>query len=92
MRTSNVQRLRDQGFDESYAVPFEHTWRVLCSQCEALVLNGTRGLMGKAAIRRRGTSCGCHPGSPGSPPSTRKENSLTILSPDITVWAWRITR
>lgn len=40
MRYSRVQRLRDQGFDESYAVPFERAWKVRCSQCEALVING----------------------------------------------------
>jgi len=37
---SRVQRLRDAGFDKSYAVPFERAWRVRCSQCEALVING----------------------------------------------------
>ncbi len=35
-----VERLRQQGFDESYAVPFERAWKVRCSQCEALVING----------------------------------------------------
>jgi hypothetical protein len=38
--TSRVQRLRDQGFDNSEAVPFMRQWRVRCSQCEALVING----------------------------------------------------
>lgn len=38
--TSRVQRLRDQGFDRSYVVPFERAWKVRCSQCEALVING----------------------------------------------------
>ena len=37
---STVQRLRDSGFDQSYPIPFEHRWRVRCSQCEALVING----------------------------------------------------
>jgi len=40
MKKSRVQSLRDQGFDESYAVPFERGWKVRCSQCEALVING----------------------------------------------------
>lgn len=37
---SKVQQLRDQGFDNSYAIPFERAWKVRCSQCEALVING----------------------------------------------------
>jgi len=37
---SRVQQLREQGFDESYAIPFEKVWKVRCSQCEALVING----------------------------------------------------
>lgn len=37
---SKVQQLRDAGFDRSYAIPFEHSWKVRCSQCEALVING----------------------------------------------------
>lgn len=39
-KTSRVQRLRDAGFDDSEAIPFEHKWRVRCSQCAALVVNG----------------------------------------------------
>lgn len=35
-----VQVLRDRGFDLAEAVPFEHRWRIRCSQCEALVVNG----------------------------------------------------
>ncbi len=38
--SSHVQRLRDKGFDLSYAIPFERQWKVRCSQCEALVING----------------------------------------------------
>jgi len=40
MKRSRVQRLRDAGFDTSYVIPFEHAWKVRCSQCEALVING----------------------------------------------------
>lgn len=40
MKRSTVQRLRDAGFDDSYAIPFEHAWKVRCSQREALVING----------------------------------------------------
>jgi hypothetical protein len=40
MKLSRVQRLRDAGFDQSYPIPFEHSWKVRCSQCEALVING----------------------------------------------------
>ena len=38
---SRVKRLREQGFDKSRAIPFETGWHVKCSQCEALVINGT---------------------------------------------------
>jgi len=41
MRPSRVASLRAQGFDLSEAVPFEARWRVRCSGCEALVINGT---------------------------------------------------
>lgn len=37
---SKLQQLRDLGFDESTVVPFEGRWRVKCSQCEALSING----------------------------------------------------
>jgi hypothetical protein len=40
MRASQVQHLKDQGFDLSTAVPFEHAWDIKCSQCEAVVING----------------------------------------------------
>jgi len=40
VKLSRVQRLRDAGFDLAYAIPFEHSWKVRCSQCEALVING----------------------------------------------------
>lgn len=40
MKASQVERLRQQGFDLSYAVPFEHAWKVRCSQCEACCING----------------------------------------------------
>lgn len=39
-RVSGLQRLRDAGFDLSAAIPFEKGYRVRCSQCEALVING----------------------------------------------------
>lgn len=39
-KVSRVQQLRYQGFDESYAIPFERRWRVKCSQCEAMTING----------------------------------------------------
>lgn len=37
---SHTQVLKDQGFDLSRAVPFEHVWNVKCSRCEAVVING----------------------------------------------------
>ena len=40
MRVSTVQHLRDRGFDDSEAVPFETRWRVRCSQCAAAVIQG----------------------------------------------------
>jgi len=39
--SSRLQRLRDAGFDLSRHIPFKKEWRVRCSQCEALVINGT---------------------------------------------------
>ena len=36
-----VARLRASGFDLSENVPFTKSHRVRCSQCEALVVNGT---------------------------------------------------
>lgn len=32
--------LRERGFDSSYHIPFTKNFRVKCSQCEALVING----------------------------------------------------
>lgn len=37
---SQLQQLKEQGFDLSTVVPFAREWRVRCSQCEALVING----------------------------------------------------
>jgi|GEM_PF-3278882 len=37
---NKLQRLRDLGFDESHNVPFTSLYRVKCSQCEALTING----------------------------------------------------
>jgi hypothetical protein len=37
---SVLDGLRKQGFDRSEVVPFERSWRVRCSQCEALCING----------------------------------------------------
>jgi hypothetical protein len=37
---STVQRLRDGGFDQSYAIPFQHAWHIGCSECQALAVNG----------------------------------------------------
>lgn len=37
---SHIQQLYAQGFDRSEVVPFESRWRVRCSQCEALCING----------------------------------------------------
>lgn len=36
----NLQTLRALGFDESSHVPFKKQFRVKCSQCEALCING----------------------------------------------------
>jgi hypothetical protein len=38
---SKVEGLRRKGFDLSYNRPFQRAWRVRCSQCEAVVVNGT---------------------------------------------------
>lgn len=37
---SRVARLRDEGFDQSWYNPRDQTWKVRCSQCEAVVING----------------------------------------------------
>ena len=37
---SKVEQLRQMGFDNAEHVPFTKRWRVRCSQCEALVING----------------------------------------------------
>lgn len=37
---SVVQGLCAKGFDASKVIPFERRWRVKCSQCETLVVNG----------------------------------------------------
>lgn len=36
----NLRLLRQLGFDESSHVPFTKLFRVRCSQCEALCING----------------------------------------------------
>lgn len=36
----DIHRLRADGFDQSEHVPFTRNYRVRCSQCEALVING----------------------------------------------------
>lgn len=35
-----LARLRAQGFDQSESVPFTKMYKVRCSQCNALVING----------------------------------------------------
>ena len=37
---SYLASLRAQGFDDSYNVPFTKTYKVKCSQCDALAING----------------------------------------------------
>ena len=37
----NLHTLRALGFDSSYHVPFTRQYRIRCSQCEALVIQGT---------------------------------------------------
>lgn len=39
-KSSRVAQLRQQGFDRSYAIPFERAWYLRCSQCEALAISG----------------------------------------------------
>ena len=39
-KPSKLQRLIDRGFDRSEHIPFTSSWRIRCSQCEALVING----------------------------------------------------
>lgn len=38
---SRLQSLIAAGFDLTKVVPFKRAWRVRCSQCEVLVINGT---------------------------------------------------
>ena len=38
---SFLATLREKGFDQSRYIPFTKQYRVTCSQCEALVINGT---------------------------------------------------
>ena len=40
MSRSTLPGLRARGFDASRHVPFTSTYRVACSNCEALVING----------------------------------------------------
>jgi hypothetical protein len=40
MRTGRLDQLRARGFDASKHIPFTSTFRVRCSQCEALCING----------------------------------------------------
>lgn len=37
----NLDQLRAAGFDRSEHIPFTRTYRVRCSACDALVINGT---------------------------------------------------
>lgn len=37
---STLHTPRAQGFDESYHIPFTKTYKVRCSQCAALAING----------------------------------------------------
>ena len=37
---TRVEKLRRKGFDASKYDPSDQSWRVRCSQCEALVING----------------------------------------------------
>jgi hypothetical protein len=36
----SLQQLRALGFDRSTHIPFTHYYRVACSQCQALSING----------------------------------------------------
>jgi len=38
---SRLAELRNLGFDESEHVPFTKTYKVRCSQCQALAINNT---------------------------------------------------
>lgn len=40
MKTNTLAQLRNLGFDLSSVVPFEKRWRVRCSQCAAVCING----------------------------------------------------
>jgi hypothetical protein len=57
---SYLQSLRDRGFDDSTVVPFRRAWIPRCSQCEALIINGTpcheQGCPNDAAARREAAS------------------------------------
>lgn len=39
-RYETLRGLRERGFDKSSYDKKSHSWRVRCSQCEALVING----------------------------------------------------
>lgn len=56
-KLSYTQQLHDQGFDESSHIPFTKHYRVKCSQCEALTINGVpcheTGCPNQAAADRR---------------------------------------
>lgn len=41
LRRGLLRRLRAKGFDRSSYTPSSHSWRVACSQCQALVVSGT---------------------------------------------------
>lgn len=40
-KQSRLELLRRLGFDRSKHIPFTKQYRIACSQCEALVINGT---------------------------------------------------
>ena len=37
---SYLNTLRNRGFDKAYNIPFSKHYRIACSQCEALSING----------------------------------------------------
>ena len=63
MKVSKLQLLRQQGFDQSEAV-FERAWKVKCSQCQALVINGIPAHENGCPNQKRAENYfGSHPGN-----------------------------
>jgi hypothetical protein len=54
---SYLQRLHDLGFDKARNIPFTKEYRIGCTQCEALVINGVPYHEHGCPNERRELSC-----------------------------------